>query len=130
MPTTSLGQEWGKAKSDQFAAEKNSTKCTEAAKEGLKATDQNTKAGQMLENLKASAVAAGMTLNLDNKGELQALVEKIKSEIDSLSNNQNLDMLRLQSYSTKYNDTFDARTNALKQEHDMHSRIQSNMRSA
>jgi len=92
--------------------------------------NDDTKAGKMLENLKASAVAAGMTLNLDNKGELQALVEKIKSEIDSLSNDQNLDMLRLQSYSTKYNDTFDARTNALKQEHDMHSRIQSNMRSA
>ncbi|MNV86873.1 hypothetical protein D3C71_1809340 [compost metagenome] len=78
--------------------------------------------------LQVAAEHAGLKLDLKNKGELQTLVENIKSQTDTLSNAQQLDILRLQTCSTKYNATSDARTNMFKQVHELNTKIINNTR--
>lgn len=51
-----------------------------------------------------------------------------KSEIDALSNSQQMDMLRLQSLSNKRNEAFDLMTNFVKKMQDSRSSIIANMR--
>ncbi len=53
-----------------------------------------------------------------NKGKLDAYVQSLKSNIDSLSNTQQLDMLRLQSLSNKRNESFEIMSNFVKKLHD------------
>lgn len=94
----------------------------------LEVRDDQTKAGKLLADLKSAAKAAGMKLEIANKGELTTMVENIRSQIDMLTSPQQVDMTRLQSYSTKYNDTTEERTTALKQAHEINSKIENNMR--
>ncbi len=82
-----------------------------------------TKAEGMLEKLKAAGAGAGLQVDVAKKSDLQTLVENIKTLIDSLSNDQQQDMLRLQSYTNKYNETVEVRTNSIKKEHETNSRI-------
>lgn len=82
-----------------------------------------TKAEGMLEKLKAAGAGAGLQVDVGKKSDLQTLVENIKTLIDSLSNDQQQDMLRLQSYTNKYNETVEVRTNSIKKEHETNSRI-------
>ncbi|OWR32127.1 hypothetical protein CDO73_05670 [Saccharibacillus sp. O23] len=51
-----------------------------------------------------------------------------QSEIDALSNSQQIDMLRLQSLSNKRNEAFDVMTNFVKKMQDSRSSIIGNMR--
>lgn len=94
----------------------------------LEFNDGETKSGAYLENLKNSAMYANLEIDVKNRGELQTLVENIKSEIDTLSNTQQMDMVRLQNYTNKYNDTFEVRTNMLNKEHEVTSKINNNIR--
>ncbi|WP_339318048.1 hypothetical protein [Paenibacillus sp. FSL R10-2734] len=62
------------------------------------------------------------------KGELENLLGQIKSEIDSASNSQQMDMQRLQSLSNKRNEAFDTMTNFIKKMDESRSSIIGNMR--
>ena len=62
------------------------------------------------------------------KGELDAAITTIKGMIDSQSNSQQMDMLRLQSLSNKRNEAFDVMTNFIKKMQDSRSSIIGNMR--
>ena len=62
------------------------------------------------------------------KVELEAQIQGLKSQIDSLSNSQQMDMLRLQSMSNKRNEAFDVMTNFVKKMQDSRSSIIGNMR--
>lgn len=62
------------------------------------------------------------------KGDLETLAGNLKSEIDSLGNSQQMDMLRLQSLSNKRNEAYDIMTNFIKKMHESRSSIIGNMR--
>jgi hypothetical protein len=62
------------------------------------------------------------------KGEIDGLAQQLKSQTDSLSNTQQMDMLRLQSLSNKRNEAFDIMTNFVKKMADSRSSILGNMR--
>ncbi len=59
---------------------------------------------------------------------LKADMDNLKTGIDSMSNSQQMDMLRLQSLSNKRNEAFDVMTNFMKKMQDNRSGIISNMR--
>lgn len=61
----------------------------------------------------AMFTAMGMAIP-QTKGELEKLLGQIKSQIDSASNSQQMDMLRLQSLTNKRNEAFDVMTNFIK----------------
>jgi hypothetical protein len=62
------------------------------------------------------------------KGELENLLGQIKSQIDSASSSQQMDMLRLQSLTNKRNEAFDTMTNFIKKMQDSRSSVIGNMR--
>lgn len=62
------------------------------------------------------------------KAQLTATLEEIKGKIDAESNNQQMDMLRLQSLSNKRNEPFDLMTNFIKKMNDSRSSVLANMR--
>jgi len=62
------------------------------------------------------------------KGKLDGKIQEIKLQIDSLSNSQQMDMLRLQSLSNKRNEAFETMTNFIKKMQDSRSSIIGNMR--
>lgn len=62
------------------------------------------------------------------KGKLDGAIQQMKSQIDSLSNSQQMDMLRLQSLSNKRNEAFETMTNFVKKMQDSRSSIVGNMR--
>ncbi|MWV47176.1 hypothetical protein GRF59_26635 [Paenibacillus sp. HJL G12] len=62
------------------------------------------------------------------KDELDKAAQDVKGKIDSMSNSQQMDMLRLQSLSNKRNEAFDVMTNFVKKMQDSRSSIIGNMR--
>ena len=62
------------------------------------------------------------------KGKLDGAIQQVKSQIDSMSNSQQMDMLRLQSLSNKRNEAFDVMTNFIKKMQENRSSIIGNMR--
>jgi len=85
--------------------------------------------GTELEAFKKAASAAGVDVSkVTDKSTLGAAIENLKSSIDSQSNSQQMDMLRLQSLSNKRNEAFDIMTNFMKKMQDNRSSIISNMR--
>ena len=81
------------------------------------------------EDLKKNWSAANLgEFNISNKGQLDTAIENIKSMIDSLSNSQQMDMLRLQSLTNKRNEAFELMTNFIKKMQDGRSSIMGNMR--
>lgn len=84
---------------------------------------------QRMSALNAAAASAGVTVPaLANKGQLDGFIQQMKSTIDSMSNSQQMDMLRLQSLSNKQNEAFDVMTNFIKKMQDSRSSIIGNMR--
>ena len=94
----------------------------------LIAPDNRTDTGRMLEKMTTAAASANITLDVKNKGELTTAIENLKSKIDSESNSQQMDMLRLQSLSNKRNEAFEVMTNFIKKMQDSRSSIVGNMR--
>jgi hypothetical protein len=82
---------------------------------------------QLADDKGAMFTAMGMAIP-QTKGELENLLGQIKSKIDSASNSQQMDMLRLQSLSNKRNEAFDVMTNFVKKMQDSRSSIIGNMR--
>jgi len=62
------------------------------------------------------------------KGDLDGFIQQTKSQIDSMSNSQQMDMLRLQSLNNKRNEAFDLMTNFIKKSQDSRSSIIGNTR--
>ncbi|WP_420848727.1 hypothetical protein [Paenibacillus antarcticus] len=63
-----------------------------------------------------------------SKAETNTMITKLKSMIDSQSNSQQMDMLRLQSLSNKRNEAFDVMTNFVKKMQESRSSIIGNIR--
>lgn len=88
--------------------------------------------------LAAAKLAAGTTgspnataieaLRSGKTGDLSTYITNLKQSIDSLSNSQQTDMLRLQSLSNKRNEAFDIMTNFMKKLADNRGSIIGNMR--
>lgn len=80
-------------------------------------------------NFEKLATAFGIdTSKVTNKAQLDKAIENLKSKIDSESNSQQMDMLRLQSLSNKRNEAFDVMTNFIKKMQENRSSIIGNMR--
>ncbi len=62
------------------------------------------------------------------KAKLDGVIQQIKSQIDSASNSQQMDMLRLQSLSNKRNEAFEVMTNFIKKMQENRAAIIGNMR--
>ncbi len=62
------------------------------------------------------------------KGQVDGAIQQLKSQIDSASNSQQMDMLRLQSLSNKRNEAFETMTNFIKKMQDSRNSIIGNMR--
>lgn len=77
---------------------------------------------------KDHAVSASQISSLPTREALEKMINSIKSEIDSASNSQQMDMLRLQSLSNKRNEAFDVMSNFVKKMQDSRSSIIGNMR--
>jgi len=69
-----------------------------------------------------SSVTGGVDWTV-TKGQLDAAITKVKGLIDTASNNQQMDMLRLQSLNNKRDEAFDLLTNTQKSYHDTTSGI-------
>jgi len=72
--------------------------------------------------------AVTFDINTVSKGELEGVIAQLKGNIDSMSNTQQMDMLRLQSLSNKRNEAFDLMSNFIKKMQDSRSSILGNMR--
>ena len=96
--------------------------------ESFEVPDNRTAAGQLMEKLQTACDDANITLEVENKGQLEKTIENLKSLIDSQSNSQQMDMLRLQSLSNKRNEAFELMTNFVKKMQDNRSSIVANMR--
>ncbi|TCB50290.1 filamentous hemagglutinin N-terminal domain-containing protein [Acinetobacter terrestris] len=89
---------------------------------------------KLFQKLKVDAQAAGVDIgsllkgNILNKADIEALQTGIKGQIDSASNSQQMDMLRLQGLSNKRNEAFDTMTNFIKKMQDSRSSIIGTMR--
>lgn len=59
---------------------------------------------------------------------LEIIIQQLKSQIDSISNSQQMDMLRLQSLSNKRNEAFDVMTDFIKKMQENRKSIIGNMR--
>lgn len=64
----------------------------------------------------------------DEKKDLEVKINNLKGQIDSFTNTQQMDMLRLQSLSNKRNEAFDLMTDFVKKMQDNRSSIIGNMR--
>lgn len=62
------------------------------------------------------------------KAQLDGTIQQVKSQIDSASNSQQMDMLRLQSLSNKRNEAFEVMTNFIKKMQENRAAIIGNMR--
>lgn len=86
-------------------------------------TDAMTAAGVTSTSLFGTASTPGTP----NKSQIDTAITKIKSNIDNLSNTQQMDMLRVQSISNKRNEAFEMMTTFIKKFNDMISAIIRNM---
>jgi len=89
----------------------------------------NTISNEQSEAIKKTMEEAGLSaMAPTNKAELDTLQQQVKGQIDSLSNSQQMEMLRLQSLTNKRNEAFDVMTNFIKKMQDSRSSIIGNMR--
>ena len=100
-------------------------------KDGNTKLPDNDETKRLVAAAQASLTKAGLNpadFDLKTKGGLDTAVTKIKGAIDTQSNSQQMDMLRLQSLSNKRNEAFDVMTNFVKKMQDNRSSIIGNMR--
>src|SRR5690606_13381015 len=89
---------------------------------------------KLFQKLKVDTQSAGVDIgsllkgNILNKADIEALQTRIRGQIDSGSNSQQMDMLRLQGLSNKRNEAFDVMTNFIQNMQDSRSSIIGNMR--
>ncbi|PWW33664.1 MULTISPECIES: hypothetical protein [Paenibacillus] len=83
---------------------------------------------QEVQNRNQAIAELNAQLQAANQNGDTAQAQKLKGQIDALSNSQQMDMLRLQSLSNKRNEAFDVMTNFIKKMQDSRSSIIGNMR--
>lgn len=76
----------------------------------------------------ASSNGATVVGDPQTLGDLNTLITTIKGQVDAESNNQQMDMLRLQSLMSKRNETTDLMTDTMKKASDTRSEIIGNIR--
>ncbi|MGW8309313.1 MAG: hypothetical protein ACWGIK_26435 [Achromobacter pulmonis] len=76
----------------------------------------------------AGNVVGATVTGMPTREGLEKAIPDLKSKLDSASNSQQMDMLRLQSLSNKRNEAFDTMTNFIKKMQDSRSSIIGNMR--
>ena len=85
-----------------------------------------------VKNVQYDQNGAVKSFELDNwrpeKQNVERQLADVKSQLDTASNSQQMDMLRLQSMSNKRNEAFDVMTNFIKKMQDSRSSIIGNMR--
>ncbi len=118
--TTSLKTQHDKAKSPDMRADGLKQALTSSLKEAGMDPLQMMPSGKNADGV--------FDINLVTKAEIDGAVSNLKGNIDSLSNTQQMDMLRLQSLSNKRNEAFDLMSNFLKKMQDSRSSIIGNMR--
>lgn len=70
----------------------------------------------------------GATTDTAKQAELDGQLQTVQNQINTLSNSQQMDMLRIQSMNSKRNEAFDAMTNFVKKMQDSRSSILGNIR--
>ncbi|MDM5234092.1 hypothetical protein [Lysinibacillus pakistanensis] len=70
----------------------------------------------------------GATTDTAKQAELDGQLQTVQNQINTLSNSQQMDMLRMQSMNSKRNEAFDAMTNFVKKMQDSRSSILGNIR--
>jgi hypothetical protein len=97
-----------------------------AAYPGKEASWYTSQATAKVNNQQAAAIASGAkytgattdstvgALVVGTKAQLDTAITNLKTQIDSLNNSQQTDMLRLQGLTTKYNESFDTMSNVMK----------------
>ena len=70
----------------------------------------------------------GTTTDTAKQAELDGQLQTVQNQINTLSNSQQMDMLRMQSMNSKRNEAFDAMTNFVKKMQDSRSSILGNIR--
>lgn len=90
-------------------------------------SDANAEYAVQLADKGAMFTAMSMAIPQTKAG-LESLLGQIKSQIDSASNSQQMDMLRLQSITNKRNEAFDVMTNFITKMQESRSSIIANMR--
>ncbi|MDQ8033436.1 MAG: hypothetical protein REJ50_15595 [Bordetella sp.] len=73
-------------------------------------------------------VSASQISSMPTREGLEKMINSVKTQLDTASNSQQMDMLRLQSMSNKRNEAFDVMTNFVKKMQDSRSSIIGNMR--
>jgi hypothetical protein len=77
---------------------------------------------------KAAKDAGLSAVDVSTKSGVESQAQSLKSQIDSLSNSQQMDMLRLQSLTNKRNEAFEIMTNFIKKMQDSRASVVGNMR--
>lgn len=83
---------------------------------------------QQVQNRNQAIAELNAQLQVANQNGDTVQAQKLKGQIDALSNSQQMDMLRVQSLSNKRNEAFDVMTNFIKKMQDSRSSIIGNMR--
>jgi hypothetical protein len=89
---------------------------------------RNAKIAALNTQLNELTLAKGKTTDPKTIAKLDVQIIELRAETASLSNTQQMDMLRLQSLSNKRNEAFDLMTNFMKKASDSRSGIIGNMR--
>ena len=96
-----------------------------------RATYTDAKLQEILDKARAIGIWSDVTLSTFkafDKARLDAEIQRLKGQIDSQSNSQQMDMLRLQSLTNKRNEAFETMTNFIKKMQESRSAIIGNMR--
>lgn len=80
---------------------------------------------EVLDSLKGNEIEVRGDLTVS---ELQRLIESVKDSIDEQSNEQQMDMIKLQELTNKRNEAFDTMTDLIKKMQDSRGTIIGNMR--
>ncbi|SEL82852.1 hypothetical protein [Paenibacillus sp. OK003] len=83
---------------------------------------------QEVQNRNQAIAELNAQLQVANQNGDTVQAQKLKSQIDAMSNSLQMDMLRLQSMTNKRNEAFDVMTNFIKKMQDSRSSIIGNMR--
>jgi arsenate reductase-like glutaredoxin family protein len=115
-----------------FAAIGDALTGNQTATGATKAPGQGSTLESAIKTLESQGIETGKLREFAKDGfskdELSQLVAITKSHVDSQSNSQQMDMLRLQSMSNKRNEAFDVMTNFVKKMQESRSSIIGNMR--
>lgn len=84
-------------------------------------------ASENIAEIENSLTQLGIESDLKVREDVEQATTKVKAMIDSMSNSQQMDMLRLQSMSNKRNEAFEVMTNFIKKMQDSRASIIRNM---